>query len=376
MDSPRVTDKERQRKHGIAAAKAHQLLLVRTLTSRPKVTQALATALATVTFALWLVSFVATCWFISFVWPAPFGLFLGLILLLIVALSLPRPPGIPKNGVRIERLDAPQLFGLLDQLCELGGINKIDILMFDDSINAQTVRVGLRRRLVIVVGMPLWEALDHRERVALLAHEVAHDANGDLWRNSYVGTSIHVLNKWSNATDPGPLEDASDLGVVSLFAWFLLVLPHLFSQLLCRAQTSLTLAAHQKAEFAADALAAQLASTQAVVDLLERLILSGTISFGIKSAKKAQTNVWESIRERSESLPPGDRALLRATAMEEQSRVDATHPPTGQRLQALASSVPASGQVSLDWGRNRRIDEELRTARVQIEAKLLATDQR
>jgi hypothetical protein len=69
--------------------------------------------------------------------------------------------------------------------------------------------VGLRRRRVVHIGIPLWFTLEPQPRVAVLGHEVGHFVNGDLRRSLLVGSSIDTLIELVQALTPERYVDAT-----------------------------------------------------------------------------------------------------------------------------------------------------------------------
>ena len=77
-----------------------------------------------------------------------------------------------------------------------------DAIVADTRWNASWALVGWRRRRVLVVGLPLLAALGPQERVAMIAHEVGHDRNGDVTRGLFVGSAVAGLDALSDALRP------------------------------------------------------------------------------------------------------------------------------------------------------------------------------
>lgn len=336
-----------------------------------RATQTVLVAIGAIVLGLWIAAVLAVGWFLLHAWPSIIGISLGLIASVPLLLARPRLPRLPKPSVVIKRSEAPDLFGLIDELSDELGASRLKVLAFDIETNASTTRVGFRRRLAIVVGFPLWEAMTRDERVALLGHEIAHEVNGDLRRSPFVGTSLTVLGDWYVFTYPGPFREASDQGLGEAIAWFLVAIPHLLLGIAVRWQERLVLDNSRRAEFAADLLAADVAGTRACRALFDRLILSNSIDYAVKRAVKVgDHDTWGAIRRRFDELPSHERDTIRQVAMEEELSVDGTHPPTGERLRAIGDAAFQSPKVLLDTSRNSRIDRELDAARAELEPLL------
>lgn len=323
------------------------------------------------TLSTWFGSAGLVAWFLIWVWPSRVGIALGLLLLTLVLAVRPRLPRLPAEHARVKRVDCPELFRLLDKAAEQIGAPQVDILAFDASVGASTLRVGLRRRFAIVIGFPLWEALPPHERLALLTHELGHETNGDLWRTPLVGTSLGVLVYWHEATQPGRFEDASRRGLTGILTWALLLVPHEVLGTLVRLQHRLSLESHRQSEFGADHSAATVAGTKAVLALFDRLILSSSIEYATQQSAQRATEepgmLWANIRQRMIDLPEGERQEIRRVALAEETSSDSTHPATGQRIAAIKALEFHPPAFLFDTTQNSTINEELAMARALME---------
>ena len=162
-------------------------------------------------FALGVRFFVAAT---TTLFAIPFGaLFCG-----IAVMMRPRLGKVPIDGV-VRRIDAPTLYGLLEQIADALGTRRVDLVTVDDEWNASWSVLGLRRKRVVSVGLPLLAALARQERVSVLAHELAHARNGDSQRGLVVGSSLRGLAEFYSAIAPDPDHGAFD--VPSWMMWLL-----------------------------------------------------------------------------------------------------------------------------------------------------------
>jgi Zn-dependent protease with chaperone function len=102
------------------------------------------------------------------------------------------------------RTDALVLFGVLDQVAAEVGAKPVYGVSTNSSWNASYMAVGWRRRRVVTLGLPLWEALPANQKIAILGHEFAHGVNGDARHGAIVGTSLATLARLYNVLRPGP----------------------------------------------------------------------------------------------------------------------------------------------------------------------------
>lgn len=119
---------------------------------------------------------------------------IGAILLGFVWLLRPRLGRVPVPT--LQRGSAPVLFRLLDRMSDKLGGERVEHISIDPDFNAWYTQVGLRRTPVLGIGIPLWLAMSPEQRVAILAHELAHGVNGDATRGVLLGSAIQSLYEW------------------------------------------------------------------------------------------------------------------------------------------------------------------------------------
>src|SRR5579883_758619 len=118
------------------------------------------------------------------------------IFLLAVAVAFaPRPGRLEKESLTSKE-SHPRLHDLVRRVAAELKVDPPELIAISADLNAYVTRVGLRQRRALVVGLPLLALLDREERVALLGHEMAHLANGDLTRGGIVHLAIHTLTVW------------------------------------------------------------------------------------------------------------------------------------------------------------------------------------
>lgn len=305
-------------------------------------------------------------------WPDPLPWLPGFVLVAAAFMMRPRIDRLPADAFVVTRTDAPLLFGLVDRVtAELRG-PRLDRIVLDAAFNASARRVGLRRRPVLTLGVPLWNILDPQERVDLLGHEVGHFVNRDLRRGLFLGSALtalarlHVLLLGAAAEAEGPAAFVarSLLRFLSLFTagpYFVLTL--------------LTLRSSQRAEYLADDLGARLATS----DVTQRGLLALLLGEGCHNAlasvvKRNQTaRMWELEREYVASVPATERERLFRRAEHRQLRIDETHPPTHLRWKLVAERPRhVSARVVLGAAESRAIDVELAPGYAEIAQQVRA----
>ncbi len=259
---------------------------------------------------------VLVCGWILF---GPSGLvFLGVALGSLLLLSPSVAPAMVLRMYRATPLQPqqlPELFRILDALCRRAGLPRRPQLYYVPSAMLNAFAVGHRDSAIIGLTDGLLRQLELRELAAVLAHELSHVRNNDLWLMSLADLAARLTRTMSLigmvlTLLSLPYWLAAD-GQVSF--WLLLLL--LFAPQLT---TLLQLALSRAREFDADLDAAGLTGDP------------GGLIAALRKLDRQQRGFWEQI------LLPGRRqpqpSLLRS------------HPPTEERvarLQALRAVPPA-----------------------------------
>jgi heat shock protein HtpX len=100
----------------------------------------------------------------------------------------------------LSRAKTPGVFALVDRVAaEIGG-HTPHTVAFGVHWNMTIGRYGLRRREVLTIGLPLFVSAQPQERIALLAHELAHQVNRDARRGLLTQPAIVVFGRLSQMT--------------------------------------------------------------------------------------------------------------------------------------------------------------------------------
>ncbi len=108
---------------------------------------------------------------------------LGAVIATIAAAAAVVAPSHLPAGYRLERGEAPGLDTLIDEVVASTGAHGVDAIVIDEEFNAGMVAVPsripiARPRIVLVLGLPLLQALTTPQVRAVVTHEVAHLAGG------------------------------------------------------------------------------------------------------------------------------------------------------------------------------------------------------
>jgi len=200
-------------------------------------------------------------------YPDPGYLVWGAFCVVLGWLMLPRPISLPKNRVAPEAF--PVFRGLVDDIVAKLGGSPIRHIVIDETFNASYALAGWRRQPVLRLGLPLWIALSPQERVAVIAHEIAHGVNGDSTRGFMIGSALAALGECIGLLQPRHRTMTRSELLAGYLTW-LFSLPLLLVESLLM---HLLFQHGQRAEYFADYLAASLAGTQATVSVLQRFAL-------------------------------------------------------------------------------------------------------
>lgn len=251
------------------------------------------------------------------------------------------------------------------------GAAHVDGIIVDEAFNAAYTQASWRRKNFLRLGLPLFSILDPRERVALLAHGV----NGDPRRGLVIGSAIRALIEWHLIMYPD-FSYRSLLGIegilmlpFNLFRWGLSSM----AKLAAYGLVYLLAYDMQRAEYLADALAADVGGTDAVIALTEKLHLTKTFSLVVQKAALAGEpgNLFDELRDGMMRLPQRELERIRRVARLQGSRLDGTHPPTIYRIEFLGSCPASPPKVMLspaDWG---QLERELSTLQPKVQKRLL-----
>lgn len=279
----------------------------------------------------------------------------------------------PKNTV--SRAEFPTLYRIVDEVSEKMGAKRVDGITIDFAYNAAFGSYGLSRKNVIHLGVPLISVLKPEEFVALLAHELGHGVNGDSTRGVFVGTAIRTLLEWQYFIKPDQILEHNgslvELAMVPVNLLLLLlskgiegivfVLAHLLWQ------------NKQRAEYLADALAAQVGGLQAKLSLLEKLHLEHIFAFAMQRILTggATGSAAEEIRSQFGQIPASEIERVRRLEQSADVRLDSTHPPTAYRIQYLRSRGDTAPAYQISTEDQMLLDKEWRQLEEKTETRFI-----
>jgi Zn-dependent protease with chaperone function len=291
---------------------------------------------------------------------------------------LMRPRFLKLDPRESQAVDAPALRALAADVARALDRKPPDEIRISADWNAFWAVAGVRRRRVLMLGLPLLAALEPQERVALVAHEIGHDRNGDARRSLIVGSAVTGLDRLSRLLRPAPrydsdyLASAVNLGPIGWLSGGLMWLLSRPVDAVLWLEARLLLRDMQRAEYLADALAARVAGTAAGIALEERLLLWSAFELIVQQAVHDGANdVLDRLRLSLQLVPDRERERRRRVARLEHTRLEDTHPPTGMRIELLEGRPAEPPRVVLDSAHSRRIDTELEPLAARVDHELL-----
>jgi len=292
---------------------------------RRRVLHKLRNVLHSVLLMLGMAMIAAACAWAIWGWEGVLWAMAAVAVTMIVTPSI--PPALVLSLYRarsLGRQEFPEGYGLLEELSRRAGLPGVPRLHYIPSTVANAFAVGNRRDAAIAVSDGMLRSLSARELAGVLAHEISHIANNDLW-------IMTLADAMSRATTV-----LSQVGVFLLLLNLPLVLAGaatvpwslvLVLVLSPIAMSLLQLALSRAREYEADVDAAGLSGDP-----------EGLASALLK-LEPQQGRIWESLLMPGRNVP--DPSLLR------------THPPTEERVRRL---LALAGQAARPAPGGRRLD--------------------
>jgi heat shock protein HtpX len=258
-----------------------------------------------------------------------FSAILSLFLLGMAIATLPRFGKVPKKI--INRGEFPALFKLLDSITMAANSKDVYGIVINQDFNAAYSEVGIRRRKIVYIGLPLFYVLNNKERVAVLSHEIAHGINGDTTRKLVARTALITLVTWYEVLLPGHSVNKSIINIiVNLTMSVLTKIVLLFIEILVH----LVYSDSQRAEYWADLIGASISGTDAMKSLLDKLHLDSTYMTALQRAvlSSGKISLFDELLTRVNLVPEKELKRISIVERMEGSSLDATHPPTANRI--------------------------------------------
>jgi heat shock protein HtpX len=287
----------------------------------------------------------------------------GLGLILIALILRPRLGRLPKRARRLQRDAAPTLYGLVDRIAEAAGGPAPDFISIAFSYNVGTGRGGLLQRRFLSLGIPMWLVLEPEQKVAMLGHEIGHFVNVGSRRSLMVQPALQtfaVLTDYTHFRES--ITQTSNRRHMNMFEVVVRMVMRFVSTVFLMihlALAALGMRDARRAEYLADGTASDVAGTEALIGLHERVLLlpriANVVAYNAETKRSLQ---WLGLAANIHSLRRDDVPVLGQATMRATSLWD-THPPLGLRLR-MAKAWPAQKpKVELTVAESAAIDREL-----------------
>lgn len=276
-------------------------------------------------------------------WDNKLMIMCGAMLVMLCIASRPRPSTPPEY--LLDRTEYPTLYALCERMAKRLGAAPVDGIAMSADFGANYRVAGWRRQRYIELGAPLMAILSPEERIAVMAHELSHGANGDPLRGTFLSGAVNTLVTWAIALRPGSigrLGEGMPLGVVVTLLGIPLELSLLaaseFLLLAARALLLLVLRQSQRAEYLADLLAATVAGTSEMQAALEKTYCFEVVGAAIRTHALTTPDmpIGKGLLDAVRALSPSQLETRRQQSRSELWQADASHPPTALRVDMLA----------------------------------------
>jgi heat shock protein HtpX len=285
-------------------------------------------------------------------------------LLLVPAFLLrPRLGKAPGRDYRLKREQAPTLFTLVDRVAAAAGTPVPEIITVSSEFNASTYRLGFRRTTGLDIGTYLFATLSPQQRVALVAHELGHQVNGDPARLLLVQPAMTTFGTLAGMF--GAHQDRRELvfgGDRTMAFVPVMFLSYLVGRVFLAIQTGLSVLAfrdHQRAEYLADGIAVDVAGSKATAGLMDRLVLMSPIArIMVYRANTKGPADWAALADGFHAARSEEICAYRQQTLRE-SHLWRSHPPSGLRARMVEAWPPKAPALMLSEQESARIDVEL-----------------
>lgn len=318
-------------------------------------------------------------WFTIFLqWGNWLALIGAIILFGIVWLTRPRfvsiPPTLPRN-------EFPALYTVVDQVADALGSPKVAGIAITPEFNASLGRYGLQQKTVLVLGLPLFFTIKGQEKIALIAHELAHGVSGDPLRLGWLQIAIRTLQQWVYLLRP---QSQSNVGrgtligsLVDISSIFTTIAGFVVEKIvyaLMYVLSILTYRNSQRAEYRADYLSAQAGGTNGALSALDKSYLASnfySLVQRVALGTDKTSDLFTEFERYSAALPPREKERLHRATLMEGSRLDVSHPPTAHRIEVLQAHPVHLPKVTLSPDVEKQMEQELTKLRLPVQRDLL-----
>ncbi|MEV6239927.1 M48 family metallopeptidase [Lentzea sp. NPDC051838] len=285
---------------------------------------------------------------------------LGPPLPVLAFLLRPRLGRLPGKDFRLRREQAPTLFTLIDRVAAAAGTPVPEIVTISSDYNASTYRMGFRFTRGLNIGTYLFATLTPQQRVALLAHELGHQVNGDPARGLLVRPALTTFGTLANMF--GAYESMREVVFGGKSMMPLRFLMFLVGRVFLAVQVGLSVLVfrdRQRAEYLADGVAVDVAGSEATASLADRSVLGSPIVrlLAYRADTKGPAD-WPALVAGFHAARQEEISAYRQLTLRESNLWD-SHPPSGLRARIVEAWPQKSPAFVLSERESARIDAEL-----------------
>ncbi|MBL7997269.1 MAG: M48 family metallopeptidase [Candidatus Kapabacteria bacterium] len=324
---------------------------------------------------LWISMIALSVWLLL-MYPNLFAI-AGALLCGLIAWYL-RPEVAPMPKRTLQRTTVPTLFNVIEGICTELNAPMPDYVVLSTEFNASMGYAGIKRKRVLTLGYPLLLTLSAAECVALIAHEIAHDVNGDPARGFWQHFGTVMFEKWFVLTYPFEIMSSDDVGLYTklisipfnLLSWcvsqLFLGCSYMLSWLMWRES--------QRCEYYADLLAYTVAGNKNALSMFDKLAYYPYFAAAQQAAvlaPKGGKGMFERYADMIRELPSREIERIHRVNMLDSARIDSSHPPTPYRIAFIESRGILSGRYSLTDHKFQTLLNELRNYQPEVEELLI-----
>lgn len=236
-----------------------------------------------------------------------------IVALALVAPHMPAETLLRLYGARFLGQDDSQISSVVDVLAWRAGLLQRPDLYVIPSMTLHAFAAGTTKRPAIALSEGLIRRLSLRELTAVIAHEISHIRNGDLWIMSLADAAARLVQAATYVAIALAVYNAvAYFSARETFSWLAISLLYLTPASL----NLLQLALSRAREFEADRLAVALTGDPVA------------LTSALRSVETYTGHVWEDLMPNLPARRVPEPSLLR------------THPPSEERVARLALDVP------------------------------------
>jgi Zn-dependent protease with chaperone function len=299
-------------------------------------------------------------------WDNIFQVLGGSVLLLLAWVARPRVAKPPHY--LLEEASYPAIFSVTRRFAAHLGAPPVAGIEASADFGASYITAGWRQNRYMSLGAPFMAILSREERLAIIAHELSHGANGDPMRGMFFFGAVNTLAGWAEALRPTSIGNSGEglifgplISLVGIPFELVLLAVSEFIYVLAKGLVLLVFRESQRAEYLADTLAATLAGSHAMIKGLEKTYLFAEVDAVCRRIALRQPSgaIEPEIAKAIHAISDETMRSHQEKSASELWQVDSTHPPTALRVSLLLSLPNREQAIRLTDEEAKQFDEEI-----------------